>query len=328
MNASNATNATNATNAVNGNDTGAPRVLVGYSPDERGDDALALAALLARTMDAPLTAAHVHPPPWPTPGPGAVDAEWVAYLRGQADEALRRAAARLGELGVPERAVDLRVHAHRSSGRGLLQVAAEAGAGLIVAGSAPRGRRGRVAIGSTADQLLHGSPVPVMLAPRGYAAHPPKRFARMTVAYWRHRDGEGPLTAAAALADRLGVELRLLTLVLRPPGLAAKFRAPGGVLDRQLAQAEEDLRYAAGMFGGGTPVERLTAVGTDIAKTLGTVDMLHGEVLACLSSREGPLRKVFLGETSGKIVRAAPCPVLLLPRGAAAPTVGEKAQVR
>ncbi|NKZ04039.1 universal stress protein [Actinomadura latina] len=304
------------------------RVLVGYAPGERGDDALALAALLVRTMKAPLTAVHVHPPPWPTPGPGAVDAEWVAYLKGQADEALARAAARLGELGVPERDVALRVHAHRSSGRGLIQVAGDVGADLIVAGSAPRGRRGRVAIGSTADQLLHGSPVPVMLAPRGYAARPPKRIARMTLAYWRRQDADGPLTAAAAIAERLGAELRLLTLVLRPPGLAARFRVPGGVLDRQLAQAEEDLRYAAGLFGGGTPVERVTAIGTDIAKTLGTVDMLHGEVLACLSSHEGPLRKVFLGESSGKIVRAAPCPVLLLPRGAAAPTVGEKVQVR
>ncbi|NVI92570.1 universal stress protein [Actinomadura sp. BRA 177] len=310
------------------NDTNGMRVLVGYAPDERGDDALALAALLARTMNAPLTAVHVHPPPWPTPGPGAVDAEWVAYLKGQADEALAGAAARLTELDVPERDVELRVHAHRSSGRGLIQVAGDVGAGLVVAGSAPRGRRGRVAIGSTADQLLHGSPVPVMLAPRGYAAHPPKRIARMTLAYFQRQDADGPLTAAASIAERLDAELRLLTLVLRPPGLAAKFRVPGGVLDRQLAQAEEDLRYAAGLFGGGTPVERLTAIGSDIAKTLGTVDMLHGEVLACLSSHDGPLRKVFLGESSGKIVRAAPCPVLLLPRGATAPTVGEKAQVR
>ncbi|GAA1861519.1 universal stress protein [Actinomadura bangladeshensis] len=310
-------------NAAKKNDTDAMRVLVGYSPDERGGDALALAALLARTMRAPLTAVHVHPPPWPAPGPGAVDAEWVAWLRGQSDEALDEAAARLAEMDVPKRDIELRVHAHRSSGRGLIQVAGDVGADLIVAGSAPRGRRGRVAIGSTADQLLHGSPVPVMLAPRGYAAHPPRRIARMTLAYWRRRDGDGPLTAAAGIAERLDAELRLLTLLIRPPGLAARFRAPGGVLDRQLAQAEEDLRYAAGLLGGGAPVERLTAIGTDIAKTLGTVDMLHGEVLACLSGHDGPLRKVFLGESSGKILRAAPCPVLLLPRGAAAPTAGE-----
>jgi nucleotide-binding universal stress UspA family protein len=57
--------------------------------------------------------------------------------------------------------------------------------------------------------------------------------------------------------------------------------------------------------------------GTGTAKALAAVDMLPGELLACPSSHNGPLRKVFLGEGSGKIVRAAACPVLVLPRGAA-----------
>ncbi|MFI0479907.1 universal stress protein [Actinomadura sp. 9N215] len=293
------------------------RVLAGYSSDDRGADALALAALVVRTTGTPLIVANVHPPPWPARGPGSVDAEWVAYLKGESQATLAEAAGKLAESGVPESDVTLRVHSHRGSGRGLIEVARDVAADLIVIGSAPRGRRGRIAIGSTADQLLHGSPVPVLLAPRGYAGDPPDRFERMTVAYWRRRDVDGPLSAAAGIAAALDVPTRLLTLVLRPPGIAAKFKDAGGVLDRQAAQADEDLRDAAGRLGGGTPVERLAAVGTGIAKTLGAVDMLPGEVLACQSSHDGPLRKVFLGESSGKIVRAAPCPVLLLPRGGA-----------
>jgi nucleotide-binding universal stress UspA family protein len=294
------------------------KVLLGYSPDDRGGDALALASLVVRVTGAPLVAAHVHPPPWPTRGPGSVDAEWVAYLREESRAALDEAGRRLAEAGVPDADVTLRAHSHRGSGRGLIEVAEDVGAGLVVIGSAPRGRRGRIAIGSTADQLLHGSPVPVLLAPRGYADDPPDRFDRLTVAYWRRRTSDGPLSAAAEIAASLDVPLRLLTLVLRPPGLAAKLKDAGGVLDRQVAQADADLRHAAGLLGDGTPVERLSAVGTGVAKTLGTVDMLPGEILACLSSHDGPLRKVFLGESSGKIVRAASCPVLLLPRGAAA----------
>lgn len=294
------------------------RTLVGYSPDDRGEDALALAALVAAGTGGPVTAAHVYPPPWPAHGPGRVDAEWVAYLRNQADEALARAAERLGELSVPRSRRAVRAHAHRGSGRGLAEVARDDGAGLIVIGSAPRGRRGRIAIGSTADQLLHGSPVPVMLAPRGYAGAAPRRLERMTIAYWRRRRGtEGPLRAAAEFAAALDLPMRLVTLVLRPPGLAPRFRTVGGVLERQVAQADEDLREAAALLGDGTPVERLTSVGTGIDKALGAVDMLPGEVLACQSSHDAPLRKVFLGESSGKIVRAAPCPVLVLPRGAA-----------
>lgn len=296
---------------------GAMRVLVGYSPGERGEDALALAALVARTAKAELTAAHVYPAAWPAHGPGRVDAEWVAYLRNQAEEALAEAVGKLGGMSVPEPAVDVRAHASRGSGRGLAEAARDTGAGLIVVGSAPRGRRGRIAIGSTADQLLHGSPVPVLLAPRGYAGEAPGRFERMTIAYWRRRGGEGPLRAAAEFAEALDLPIRLVTLVLRPPGLAARFQTAGGVLERQVAQADENLRRAAGLLGGGTPVERLTSVGTGVDKALGGVDMPPGEILACQSSHDGPLRKVFLGESSGKIVRAAPCPVLVLPRGAA-----------
>ncbi|MFD0900511.1 universal stress protein [Actinomadura sediminis] len=291
------------------------QVLVGCSPDDRGDDALVLAALVARATGAAVTAANVHPPPWPARGPGSVDAEWLAFLRGRADEAVRAAAARLAELGVPKRDVAPHVHAHRGSGRGLIEVAEETGAGLVVIGSAPRGRRGRIAVGSTADQLLHGSPVPVLLAPRGYGAEAPVRLERLTAAYWRRGDADGPLAAAAGWAAALDVPMRLLTLVLRPPGVAARFRDSGEVLERQRERAEEDLARAAGLVGG-APIATETVTGVGVGKALAAVDMLPGEVLACQSGHHGPLRKVFLGESSGKIVRSAPRPVLMLPRGA------------
>ena len=311
-------------------DPGGLRVLVGYSPDDRGDDALALAALVVRAPKGvgggPLTVANIHPPGWRTPGPGSVDAEWVAYLKERSDAALSRAAERLGDLKVPPDSVTLRVHAHRGSGRGLIEVAEDSGADLIVIGSAPHGRRDRIAIGSTADQLLHGSPVPVLLAPRGYAGQVPPRFERLTVAYWhaywRRQDAGGPLLAAVGVAQQLGLPVRLVTLVLRPPGLATRFRDADALMARQLAQAEEDLAQAVGLLGAGRDVETETAAGTGIAKTLASVDMWPGEVIACLSSHDGPLRKVFLGEGSGKIVRASSRPVLVLPRGAAASPAG------
>ncbi|MBT2211737.1 MULTISPECIES: universal stress protein [Actinomadura] len=309
------------------------RVLVGYAPDDRGDDALALGARFVRAAEGSLTVANIHPPAWPARGPGSVDAEWVSYLRERSDAALDQALDHLYPLSLRD-GVTRRVHAHRGSGRGLIEVARDTGAGLIVIGSAPRGRRGRIAIGSTADQLLHGSPVPVLLAPRGYAEEAPPRFERLTIAYWRHRDAGGPLASAAGFARVLGLPIRLLTLVLRPPGLAARFRGADELMARQLAQAEEGLAQAAALFtddpdgqGGGSgaggsgglgkaAVETEAVVGTGVAAALGSCDMLPGEVLACLSSNDGPLRKVFLGEGSGKIVRAAPCPVLVLPRGA------------
>ncbi|QFG19974.1 universal stress protein [Actinomadura sp. WMMB 499] len=316
------------------------RILAGCSPDERGDDALVLAALVARGTGAAVTAANVHPPPWPARGPGAVDAEWLAYLRSRAEEVVAASARRLAELGVPAADVEPRVHAHRGSGRGLIEVAAETGADLVVIGSAPRGRRGRIAVGSTADQLLHGSPVPVLLAPRGYGAAAPARLDRLTAAYWRRRDaGGGPVDAAAGWAAALDVPMRLLTLVLRPPAVAARFRDSGEVLERQRERAEEDLARAAARVAGvraGTEMSTEVSIevsteavtGASVGKALAAVDMLPGEVLACQSGHHGPLRKVFLGESSGKIVRSAPRPVLVLPRGASRSGTGTNAQLR
>ncbi|MFD0533919.1 universal stress protein [Actinomadura luteofluorescens] len=229
-------------------------MVVGYSPDDRGDDALALAALIRSADRSSARAADGRQrpsAPWPARSPASVDAEWVAYLRGQAEEALAGAAARLGELQVPRSELDLRVRAHRGSGRGLIEAAREVGADLVVIGSAPGGRRGRIAIGSTADQLLHDSPVPVMLAPRGYAEESlhhhrmlgpdrsARRLERMTVAFWPRRDVEGPLLAAAALAQTLGLPMRLLTLVVRPAALAARL---GGVAARWNARSPRPTR--------------------------------------------------------------------------------------
>ncbi|MFC5184660.1 universal stress protein [Actinomadura harenae] len=293
------------------------RVLVGYSPDDRGDDALALGSLAARTLGAPLVVANVHPPAWPARGPGSVDAEWLAYLREQSAAACAQAAERLAEMKHPKRGVTYKVHAHRGSGRGLVEIAEEVGATLIVIGSGPRGRRDRVAIGSTADQLLHGSPVPVLLAPRGYAEDAPGRFQRLSLAYYRRRDVQATMDLIASFSLELDVPVRLVTLVLRPSGLPARFLGADDVVQRQFDQAEKDLAHARDALAerGVQDVETEAVQGTHVHKALGAVDMLPGELLATMSSREGPLRKVFVGESSGKIVRSSGVPVLVLPRG-------------
>jgi nucleotide-binding universal stress UspA family protein len=296
------------------------KILVGYSPDSRGDDALALAAQVARAAKASLVVVNVRAAAWPARGSGSVDAEWVAYLTEQARAALEQARMKLRSESLETEAVDFVVQANRGSGRGLSEAAKEAGADLIVIGSAPRGRHDRIAIGSTADQLLHGSPVPVLLAPRGYCQKPVLQVVpearettprRLTVAYWRRRDAGAVLVEARRLADQVEMALRLVTLVLRPPGLTRKFRGEEEVMRRQCEQAEHDLDDAAARLGD---VETEVLLGSGVAKALSAADWGDGDILACMSSTTGPLRKVFLGDTSGKIVRAAPCPVMVLPR--------------
>lgn len=294
-----------------------PSVLVGCSPDERGDDAVALGGLLARQLGWRVTLAYIQPDNWPGTAVGAVDAEWVAYLKADADQVLAGAARRL-RVVAPDVPFDHEVHGHRGSGRGLGELAEKRRAALVVIGSAPDGHHGRVALGSTADQLLHGSPVPVALAPWGYAAAVPERLTRTTLAFHRSARSSATVACGTLVRARLGADLRLLTVLIRPK------RFHGGM---QHADVEEhmfqvardrmlaDLGDAAKRLGPRVPVTCELAEGDDVGGALAAVEW-GAEVLVCSVSDAGPLTRVFVGDVSSKIIRASEVPVLVFPRGA------------
>lgn len=140
------------------------RIVIGCQPNPRGEDALALGMVLARQLGAGVVLAHVRPPALPGVGVGAVDAEWRAFVREETERLLDDAETRL-RAWAPGLVVERAIGSTRGSGRGLARIAEKHGAALVVIGPAVGGRAARVAVGSTADQLLHGSPVPVALAP-------------------------------------------------------------------------------------------------------------------------------------------------------------------
>jgi nucleotide-binding universal stress UspA family protein len=70
----------------------------------------------------------------------------------------------------PATAREMRVVSDSSPARGLQAIAEEAGASLIVVGSSHRSGIGRVFAGGVAESLLDGAPVPIAVAPHGYAS--------------------------------------------------------------------------------------------------------------------------------------------------------------
>lgn len=282
------------------------KVLAGFIPEPRGRDGLALATLLAKQTEAELLVATVQPPPWTTPGPGRADeAAWVTFLREEADATLAQAREQVGS-----DAATFIAHFQKGSGRGLSELARKQGAELVVIGSAPRGARGRISLGSTADQLLHSSPVPVVLAPKGYGEAAPSAFERVTFAYRRGPSCDAGVTEAARLAAALDVPLRLVTMVV---SAGRKAKIHDEMLLRVREQAAADLKLAArGQRRVQVEVEVLD--GRNVSAALTATTWLPGELIVCSSSNSGPLRRVFLGDISIKIVRAAPVPVLVLTR--------------
>jgi nucleotide-binding universal stress UspA family protein len=281
-------------------------VLAGYIPGSRGRDGLALAVLVKEQAHARLTVATVQPPAWSAPGPARADeSAWRSYLKEQAEAALTQARELAGG------DADYLVHTNKGSGRGLVELARRRGADVVVIGSAPRGGRGRITVGSTADQLLHSSSVPVLLAPRGYGDKPPPAFERLTVAYRRGPGCDAAVKDAAVTAVALDVPLRLVTLVISS---GRRARIEQDMLLRLRDQAAADLRAAARGQRRRLPVEVEVLEGRNVAQALATTSWLAGEMIICASSDTGPLRRVFLGDTSIKIVRASTCPVMILTR--------------
>ena len=281
-------------------------VLSGYIPEPRGRDGLTLAVLLRDQAHAHLTVATVQPPVWSTPGPARADeSAWRAYLKEQAAATLAQARELAGD------EADYVVHVNKGSGRGLVELARKRGADVVVIGSAPGGGRGRITVGSTADQLLHSSPVPVLLAPHGYGDEPPAAFERLTVAYRRGPGCDAAVKDAAVTAVALDVPLRLVTLVV---STGRRARIEQDMLLRLREQAAADLRAAARGQLRRLAVEVEVLEGRNVAQALGTTSWLAGEMIICASSDTGPLRRVFLGDISIKIVRAATCPVMILTR--------------
>ncbi|MFC4071514.1 universal stress protein [Actinoplanes subglobosus] len=286
-------------------------VIVGVDGGASSTDALTLAGWAARTLEAPLVVAAVHPAPSAI-GSGRVDAEWISDRRGAAERALDQARTLAGP-------ADYRVIASSSAAHGLHDLAEQLAATLIVVGSAAAAPKARTFAGSTAERLLAGSVCPVAVAPTGMPS-PPGELGRIGVAYVDTPDGRAALATAARLAARTRTPLRLITVVAR--GDAARpfllgTDAERAFLDTARESYEEALRRASESVAD-IPVEWELRSG-DVVESLADLDDV--DVLFCGSRGYGPTRRVLLGGVSARLVRRARRPIVVVPRAGSAAIV-------
>jgi nucleotide-binding universal stress UspA family protein len=302
-------------------------LVVAFAPDGRGKAVLHLAGMLARSADDELVVCAVVPAPW-YPSPARVDAEYRDYLQQAARDALEKARSRLPS-DLPARFV---VHDARSAPAGLLEVAEEEDAPLIVVGSSSAGGAGQVNLGSASSRLLHSSPIPVALAPRGFRCRPDARVARVTAAFGASEGAEELVIAAAGVAARVGAALRLASFAVRsrPPytsGVGTE--ADESMFADWTAEMEAAGRAALDKVADLPAVPRELEIAIGRGETweeaLEDVEWEEGDVLVVGSSSIGPVARVFLGSRATKIVRHSPVPVVVVPRGAAT-ELAEEAQ--
>ena len=290
-------------------------VVVGYLAGKSGTAPLHLAVEAARTLRTSLTVATIVPKPWTFPSPARIDAEYAAWADQLADDSAQEAKRILAAIGGPMD-VSYHSHAHRSVSGGLVEVVGELGAEVLVLGSSTSGQLGQVVVGSSADRLLHSSPIPLAIAPRGYRGARAGALTRITCGYPGTPESVEVVRRVDALAKQLGVPLRVITFAVRgrtmyPPEVG--LHAEDSVLAAWEAQANELLEAlrADGVIGSDVGVAVVS--GNDWGEALDDAEWQDGEILALGTSPRGDIARVFLGSRGVKILRVSPVPVLVLP---------------
>jgi nucleotide-binding universal stress UspA family protein len=267
--------------------TSRPKIAVGIDGTSRGDDALAFASVLADAFGTGLLLVHAY-------GPG----EDRAQARAMLDS--RRA-------GGADRPVETVAYADPSPARALHRVAAAHGATVIVVGPSHRARLGLVMPGTTGQQLLSHAPCPVAVVPRGWRPAGTAPLHRIGCGYDGSPEAKAALDAAAGLTRLVGGKLEVMRAFWSP--------GPQGVA------LASDLQARA-QTGLGEAVQALPADLNARAKLLlndparALIARSRELDLLVLGSRgHGPLGAVWVGSVSGRVMRDASCPVLVVPRG-------------
>jgi len=276
------------------------KLMVGVDGGDGGRDALELARLIGGKADASVLVVCVVPY-----GPLPVDFKALDEdAAAEAKPLLQEAREQLDGLEVETRAFG-----GGSPAEVMTDIAEAEEIDLIVVGSPHRGAIGRVLIGSVADNLLHGAPCPVAVAPSGYSAEDHEALRKIAVAFDGTPESKAALHAAEAFAARGNSSIEVLTAVAPPaavPGVAGYAPVDPPDPDRILTEAVNSVDggiAATGRRLDGPP-----------AATLADACEEGVDLLVAGSRRYGPAMRVLLGSASTQLIHKASCPVLVVPR--------------
>lgn len=285
------------------------KVVIGYDGSPQAGDALALGRRLAELLDASVLLATVIEPAHH----GMDDQEFQAAVGEFSEGLYSPARERLGGLEVSERPI-----VDGSCSAAFYGLADWEKPALTVIGSTHLARVGRVVAGSLGISLLSGLPCPVAVAPRGYADGE-FDLKRVGVGIDGSSESWRALKAAVVLGTRLGAPVELITVVPPPHyvvgGLLSplnreqygefKQREAEGLLQEAIRRIPDEL-FAEQRVLHGNAAESLAEAGERL------------DLILVGSRAHGPVAGALLGSVSAKLMSTAPCPVMVLARGAGA----------
>ena len=280
------------------------KIIVGHDLDDGGDDALALGRQFAEAGDAELVVAGVVPF-----GVLPRGFEW----RDEEEEVVAKIEGLAEAAGAKPEAVP-----STSPAGGLHDLAEETGADLIVIGSSRHSSAHQVLAGNVGLGLLYGSPCAVAIAPRDYRQRAGEALRVIAVGFDGSEVSSLALQVAAELASEHQANLKILAVAEPPPIVYGKGSGARSGWSELREAIEEQLRSQLDDAVASIPEEVVTEVSLvsgDPAEMLADAGRAPGTLLVLGSRAYGPARRVLLGSVSAALVKAAPCPLLVHPRG-------------
>jgi nucleotide-binding universal stress UspA family protein len=294
-------------------------ILVPLDGSEIAEQALPVAASMARRTGAPLHLVSVHEPvPLVGMPPGypvvaldlehEIHANLTAYLESVA--AVARA-------NLPTSVLTSVLTGGAATG--LCEYAASHAVNLVVMTTHGRGGPSRWWLGSVADRMLRRLDMPVLLLhPREVPQ--PTEFHRLVLALDGH--GEEPvIEAAIALGGRAPGTRYVLTRVVEPKiPVVSRLAARPGHLPPDWDQRRETeartylCRLTDRLHAAGLDATSQILVGRGVAaQVLELADAVRADCIVAGTHGAGGMERMLLGSVADKIVRGAKVPVLVVP---------------
>ncbi len=290
------------------------KIVVGYSDDEAGHDAVKLCGQIVAALGSEVTVVYPYSPLLSSEPAQAAEEAIRAELRALMpdSEMLAHATYHWSSSSWP-------IHALHS-------MASYENAQLIVIGAAREGIAGHLHV-DLMERMVHGAPCAVLVAPAGYADRDTGRLRRVGVGYTDSAEGKAALRSGDELAQVFDGELSVIAasgLSLFVRSYAAQAAMVSELEAETYAATKASLQGAVTELAGGVPVHTQTVEG-NAADVL--VERSRELDLLVLGSRAyGPVRHALLGSVSAAVMREAHRPVLVMPRGCE-PVAGEPASL-
>jgi nucleotide-binding universal stress UspA family protein len=287
-------------------------VPVDFSPSSL--DALQHALVLAQQYDAQLVLLHVLEP---------IHAHMLTVIDATQRDAHAAAHGQLSKLADATKKAWPRTGRELRAGHPVTTIMALAkrmNADLIVMGTHGRTGLKHSLIGSVAERVVRHAPCPVLtVCPRSLIKRagktPPFALKKILVPMDFSNLAKDALPWATSLAARFGGELILIHVVVKfPIDYLLGRELMNETITPLIKQAEAGLEHMAQSLGKSTGVNLSGVVrtGTPYEVICQDAKKLRADLIVLTTHGKTGLKRVWLGSTAERVVRHAPCPVLVV----------------